>query len=59
MERLTHSVPGIDVCIAYAQKVKSLGDDMEFDHVIDQLNTLKPRPQVIVSLSDCLKNLLL
>jgi hypothetical protein len=48
MEKLTHGTQGIDVCIAYSQKVKTLGDEAEYEHVIEQLNSLKPRPQVVV-----------
>jgi hypothetical protein len=46
MERLTH-IPGIDVCIAHAQKVKSLGEPEEFEKVLLTLNELNPRPQVV------------
>ncbi|CAK5081284.1 unnamed protein product [Meloidogyne enterolobii] len=47
MERLTHA-PGIDVCIAHAQKVKTMGENEEFENVLLVLNELNPRPKVVV-----------
>uniref|UniRef100_A0AC34RD06 G-protein coupled receptors family 3 profile domain-containing protein n=1 Tax=Panagrolaimus sp. JU765 TaxID=591449 RepID=A0AC34RD06_9BILA len=44
MERLSHS----EVCIAYSQKVKTLGEVEEYEKVLTSLALLKPRPQVIV-----------
>uniref|UniRef100_A0A183C7M6 G_PROTEIN_RECEP_F3_4 domain-containing protein n=1 Tax=Globodera pallida TaxID=36090 RepID=A0A183C7M6_GLOPA len=47
MERLTRS-GGSDVCIAHAQKVKSLGEPTEYRNALRALNQLSRRPQVIV-----------
>ncbi|KAI1713584.1 receptor family ligand binding region domain-containing protein [Ditylenchus destructor] len=47
LERLTHD-PHVEVCIAHAQKVKSLANDKEFEEVLKSLFNLKPRPQVVV-----------
>lgn len=47
LERLTHS-PDMDVCIAHAQKVKSLASDAEFEEILHTLLALRPRPQVVV-----------
>ncbi|KAL3097119.1 hypothetical protein niasHS_002835 [Heterodera schachtii] len=47
MERLTRN-GGSEVCIAHAQKVKSLGEPTEYRNALLALNRLTPRPQVIV-----------
>ena len=42
MERLSNT----DVCIAYSQKVKTLGESAEYEHVLTSM--AKQRPQVAV-----------
>ena len=44
MERLSHS----EVCIAYSQKVKTLGEIEDYEKVLTSMALLKPRPQVVV-----------
>jgi hypothetical protein len=46
MERLTRA-QNIDVCIAHAQKVKTMGENEEFENVLIMLNELNPRPKVV------------
>uniref|UniRef100_A0AC35FN88 G-protein coupled receptors family 3 profile domain-containing protein n=1 Tax=Panagrolaimus sp. PS1159 TaxID=55785 RepID=A0AC35FN88_9BILA len=44
MERLSNS----EVCIAFSQKVKTLGETPEYENVLTQIATAWPRPQVAV-----------
>lgn len=44
MERLSNS----EVCIAFSQKVKTLGETPEYENVLTQMATTRPRPQVAV-----------
>uniref|UniRef100_A0AC34PYB4 Receptor ligand binding region domain-containing protein n=1 Tax=Panagrolaimus sp. JU765 TaxID=591449 RepID=A0AC34PYB4_9BILA len=55
MERLSHS----EVCIAYSQKVKTLGEVEEYEKVLTSLALLKPRPQVIVCFCEGASKMLL
>ncbi|KAI1724798.1 receptor family ligand binding region domain-containing protein [Ditylenchus destructor] len=45
---VVYSAGWLKVCIAHAQKVKSLANDKEFEEVLKSLFNLKPRPQVVV-----------
>jgi len=57
MERLTHA-PGIDVCIAHAQKVKTMGENEEFENVLLVLNELNPRPKVVRNCQKIIRKLI-